>query len=365
MFTSISINNFRCFEDFSIESLDRINLIAGTNNVGKTTMLEAISLLIGVENIGPVVNINTFRSAGEFRGNLASVHELLWSPLFFEFDSQTTIKISGTLNTGRQYIVALRLVPRASARLAFDYNSAPETGLMTSGLLDKVMRLRYMDSSSAEETEMLISAEEIEILIDEKGMRVEPVPSQPSFPGLFLPARSRITPQQDAARFGQLEMVEESYNILETLKIVEPRLKRLTTIFSAGVPMIYGDIGLGQMLPLPLMGDGLGRLMSLLLAIANAPGGIVLVDEIENGLHHSILNKVWRAIGDAARHFKTQIFATTHSYECIRAAHQAFEGSDGYDFRLHRLDRINEKIRVVTYDEEVLAAAIKADMEVR
>jgi AAA15 family ATPase/GTPase len=113
------------------------------------------------------------------------------------------------------------------------------------------------------------------------------------------------------------------------------------------------------------MGDGLGRLTSLLLTIANAPGGVVLVDEIENGLHHSILGKVWRAIGDAARRFDTQVFATTHSYDCIRAAHQAFEASESYDFRLHRLERIGDMIRAVTYDQAVLAAALKAELEVR
>ena len=185
------------------------------------------------------------------------------------------------------------------------------------------------------------------------------------FPGFFLAARFRISPEEDAERFGQLDMTEGVDNLLEALKIVEPRLKRLTTIFSAGVPMIYGDIGLGRMFPLALMGDGLGRLTSLLLAIANAPGGVVLVDEIENGLHHSILSKVWQAIGDAARRFDTQVFATTHSFECIRAAHQAFEESDGYDFRLHRLERVGDVIRAVTYDQESLGAAMKADLEVR
>jgi AAA15 family ATPase/GTPase len=99
--------------------------------------------------------------------------------------------------------------------------------------------------------------------------------------------------------------------------------------------------------------------------IANAPHGVALVDEIENGLHHSILSKVWQVIGDAARRFDTQIFAATHSFECIQAAHQAFEKSESYDFQLHRLERIAGKIQAVTYDQETLAAAVKSDLEVR
>lgn len=365
MFTSIFINNFRCFEDFSIESLDRVNLIAGTNNVGKTALLEAIFLLLGTGNIGLVVKISSFRGIEQFIGNITSVRELIWNPLFFKFDSQATIKISGTLNTGEQQGVELRLVPRTSARLDLGSDSATENRLAdvlefepgANGLLDEEMELQYTDSSG--------KTGSTQLLIDEKGISIKPVPSAPPFPGFFLAARRRTTLGEDAERFGRLEEERERYNLLEALRIVEPNLERLATIFRAGVPMIYGDIGLGRMLPLSLMGDGLARLTSLLLTIVSASDGVVLVDEIENGLHHSILDKVWRAIGDAARHFKTQVFATTHSYECIRAAHQAFEGSDGYDFRLYRLERVGKKIEAVTYNQKVLAAAMKADMEVR
>jgi len=129
--------------------------------------------------------------------------------------------------------------------------------------------------------------------------------------------------------------------------------------------MMHGDIGLGRLVPLPVMGEGMVRLASLVLAIGNVPNGVVLVDEIENGLHHSILPKVWQAIGEVARQFNTQVFTTTHSLECIVAAHRAFSESERYDFRLHRLERVNETIRAVTYDQETLEAAIETGLEVR
>lgn len=358
MFTSISIKNFRCFKDLSVESLDRVNLIAGANNVGKTVLLEAIFLLIGTMNISLIAKISAFRGIEEFKGDLASVRDLLWRPLFSNLDSRATIEISGSLSTSGQHRVEMQMVPVASARLALGNDSAPETGPRAGGPPGQAIQLRYTDPMG--------ETRSTEMLIDEKGIRVEPVPSEPPFPGFFLAARRRTTPQEDAERFGRLEeMVRGPYDFLEALKIVEPRLKRLTTIFRAGVPMIYGDIGLGRMLPLPLMGDGLERLTSILLAIANAPHGVVLVDEVENGLHHAVMSKVWQAIGDAARRFDVQVFATTHSFDCIRAAHQAFETSGSYDFRLHRLERVGGDIEVVSYDQEVLAAAMQADMEVR
>lgn len=251
----------------------------------------------------------------------------------------------------------MQLVPATSALLTLDKDNASDTDVQTDGVLGQVMQLRYTDASG--------KTQSINMRISSRGIQANPPPEQPPFVGIFLPARRRITPQEDAERFGRLEIRGEPHDLLETLRIIEPRLKRLTTIVSGGIPMLYGEIGLGRLVPLPLMGDGLGRLASLFLAIANAPHGVVLIDEIENGLHHSILTQVWEAIGDAARRFDTQIVATTHSFGCIQAAHEAFEHSEQYDFRLHRLERSDDTIRAITYDREALAAAMKADLEVR
>jgi AAA15 family ATPase/GTPase len=113
------------------------------------------------------------------------------------------------------------------------------------------------------------------------------------------------------------------------------------------------------------MGDGMVRLASLVLAIWQARNGFVLVDEIENGLHHTILSKVWQAIRKTAQEFNTQIFATTHSLECIKAAHNTFIEYKNYNFRLHRLERTKKAIRSVTYTPETLEAAIETGLEVR
>jgi AAA15 family ATPase/GTPase len=129
--------------------------------------------------------------------------------------------------------------------------------------------------------------------------------------------------------------------------------------------MLHGDIQLDRLVPLSFMGEGMVRLASLVLAIGNAQKGVVLVDEIENGIHHSILLNMWQVIAEAARQFDTQVFATTHSLECIAAAHHAFAESERYDFRLHRLERRKETIHAITYDQETLAAAIETGLEVR
>lgn len=152
---------------------------------------------------------------------------------------------------------------------------------------------------------------------------------------------------------------------MKVLRAVEPRLRRLSVVVTGSIPMIYGDLGLGRLIPLPVMGEGMARLASIVLAIANTSNGVVLVDEVENGLHHSVLPKVWRLIGEATRTFNAQLFATTHSLECIEAAHRAFRSGGRYDFCLYRLENLGKSNRVITYDQETLEAALETDLEVR
>jgi hypothetical protein len=80
------------------------------------------------------------------------------------------------------------------------------------------------------------------------------------------------------------------------------------------------------------------------------------------------MTNVWKAIAFAAKESNTQVFATTHSWECVLSAHEAFESSETYDsdFRLYRLDRLkDDKIKAVAYDRRSLDTAIKAGLEVR
>jgi predicted ATPase len=359
MFKSISVHNFRCFRDFLIEDLQRVNVLAGVNSVGKTALLEAIFLLSGAENINLITTISALRGIDEFRGDATSIGDLLWKPLFTRLHDKAKIQIEGIFLSGERQSVELELMTGASAHLAFDdVETSGESRPSSNGVLEQFLQQRFQDPNR--------QVRLTKMWFDSRGIHIEPVPSTPLFPGIFLSARGgRLTPQIDAERFGRLEVQEEPYDLIEVLKIVEPRLKRVATIYSAGLPMLYGDIGLGRMLPLPLMGDGLARLTSLILAIANAPHGVILVDEIENGLHHQIQTKVWQAIHEAARRFDTQIFATTHSFECIQAAHDAFSLGTDYDFRLYRLEMHKGKIRAAGYDKDDLETALATDLEIR
>ncbi len=352
MLTSFTVKNFRCFKDFTISPLERINLIAGMNNVGKTALLEGLFLFAGATNPQLAMSINVFRGIGvvEIKPGLQS--ETPWNTLFHNLDEESIISLTGQNGTIGERILNIRVIRKESelvVKPAPDFLLTESTG--------RSLELEYIDETG--------NAIRSRMTIEAKGIKADLPPVPIPYLGIFLASRPQSNPSEDAQRYSNLEITGQQDVILEILKIVEPKLRRLAVAVTAGVPMIYGDVGLNRLLPLAIMGDGLTRVCSLVLAIANSQNGMVFVDEIENGIHYSVMDKIWVGIAGAARKFNAQIFATTHSRECIYAAHDAFSKSATYDFLLHRMDKINGNIVAKTYDRETLDAALETKLEVR
>lgn len=358
MYQSFEISDFRCFSKLKVNNLSRVNLIAGVNNVGKTAFLEALFLHCGAYNPRLALNLNALRGIESVKVELGPLVETPWDWLFRDIDTSKEIKLVGTDNkTGvreiRLKVIQPQELTKISELIPFESDRTDQTSL--SSEYPQVLELTNEENGQ----------NRYYLILDKSGMRPVPIPPPPPFPTNYLFPRARVPLIEEAHRFGKLETKKQLNILTETLKIVDPRIDSLSLIVIGETPLIHADIGMDRFIPLAFMGDGMSRLASIVLAIVNSPNGVVLIDEIENGLHHSILHKVWQAIGKVARMFNTQVFATTHSMECVVAAHEAFVESGPYDFSLHRLERINESIHDVTYDEEALGAAIEMGFEVR
>ncbi len=351
MYQSFEARNFRCFRDFTIKDLARVNLIAGLNNAGKTALLEALFLHGGAYNPDLIRAVEGHRGVPTLTSETGGWAEGPWASLFHMLDTSTEIKLSGSFDGTTQRLLQLRVVRDQKELQEIARKDAPAF------LLPQLLELEYREKQRTGKVFWFIQGGMPKLL--RQG------PSAP-FPTIIIPARTRVPLDEDAKRFTELEGKGHLDVLLEALKLIEPRLEKVSLGFPAGgVPLRFGYVANGPPLPLLYMGEGMVRITSLILAIGAARGGVVLVDEIENGLHHSVLVDLWRAIAEAARKFDAQVFATTHSWECIFAAHRAFAGSPEYDFRLHRLDRVDDVVRAVTYDEDSIEGAIKARLEVR
>ena len=128
----------------------------------------------------------------------------------------------------------------------------------------------------------------------------------------------------------------------------------------------YADIGMSRKIPMAFLGGGMSRLLSIILAIATAKNGIVLIDEVDAGIHYSHMPKVWEGISRAAREFNCQIFASTHSYECLQAAYNGIAQADmAREFRYIRLERDKQETVAKTYTHDLLGAALSRGWEIR
>jgi len=151
--------------------------------------------------------------------------------------------------------------------------------------------------------------------------------------------------------------------LISSLKEIEPDISDIR-INEIGI--LEADVGLPKLIPVNLLGGGIANSLSILLAMLDSQDGIVLIDEIENGLHHSIQQKIWKAIFNLAQKLNTQTFVTTHSNECIRTFSNSVDMTlFGSEAKLFRIERKDEKFRVVEYTKELLSESLESKWEVR
>ena len=132
--------------------------------------------------------------------------------------------------------------------------------------------------------------------------------------------------------------------------------------------IIFCDLDLPKMLPINVMGSGIYKILSIVLAIENNKDGVVFIDELENGLSFTSQEILWRAIIASAKLFNVQIFASSHSLECTRAL--IFVSSEKLkkledDIRVYRIEKQKEDFRVVKFNQENIESAIEKDWDIR
>ena len=355
MFKSVSIKRFRGFKDFRTESFDRFNLFLGRNNAGKTALLESIFLLLGPTNPRLPLTLSAFRGIEQFRID----PEDLWGWLFYKRDWSQAITLEAKTDTGARRALAISLGEPKIVRLkkksvAEKRRGPPTTATTEPGAGELIFQLTH---ESGKDIRSIASLRESGIAVESDGQIKMPT-------SVYVSARAANS-SENPERFSELEAKGEEHAILPALQLLEPRLKRLAVLISGAGPMMHGDLGIGRLVPLPLMGEGMGRLLTLLLAIYASRDGMTLIDDVDTGLHYSVMPTVWSAIAKAARDAKAQVFATTHSWECMKAAHEAFSKEASYDLAIQRIDRNDDDVTATRFDREMTETALSSGMELR
>ena len=345
MFDILNISHFRAFKNLSVKPLSRVNLVAGANNIGKTGILEAVYLTAA--SINQLQDIpSLFRHAqpaqpsNNYSVPVRDAEDNFWSWLFYQKDTSKKWEISLVSDTAEK-----KCSIRGKGSMRGEHTLSTNI-------------TREITPSSAGASSRDIGNF---IHLQEKGQSLSVTPVNTRF----------ATPAQDAELVNQISVQNEEEELIKYLRIIEPRLKKLKYLKLPDhqFPYVYADIGFGKgrdLIPATQFGQGFLRMLNLFATLMIKKTQILLIDEFENGLQHDGLVPIWSALGEIARNRDIQVFATTHSLENIKAAHEAFSGSQNYDLGLVKLRKDkNNDIAAFVLGQEELGTAIETNVEIR
>lgn len=352
MINKVEITRFRGIQSLKLDDVRMLTVIGGKNNCSKTSILEALSMLY--DNKNPIMFAKI--SAGRGINIISMETDFIFAPFFYQFDMSNPIKIEINKNsksTNRSLNISIDRKYKSNVQIP-NINFQNNFGIATEALKFEYLK----DSKAFEESYISLVPQgfNYDIKKDINALKVSTS---------FYPARSPNNYEEDTVKLGKLDVEYLLNDVVEILNVIVPSLKSISLVRIGNSSMIYADIGKNKKVPLSNMGDGVSRLLTIALGIASAKNGIIFIDEIENGLHYSVIENVWLGIAKASKKFNCQIICTTHSHEFLSYVNSSNINNNIEDFMYIRLNAKDDFIEGKYFDRELLDIAIKNDMEIR
>jgi predicted ATPase len=387
MLTSLEIKNFRMLENFQVDKLGRINLIVGKNNSGKSTVLEALRIYAGNAQRGLLEEIaaghdETYGMQESEQG--FSDDGLLPFQDFFtgrKFPDRNNPIVIGPTNPGDDALRISHVYLQETEETVTDESGETRTRIRRRPI-PKPSRPELMDPAVSQALRVTKSGQVFFVSLDTPGpsrFRSRMVPGfLGSKPCSVIPTQF-ISIDELADEWDRIVFTEQEDVVRQALRIIADDFESLTFIRYEGPSFPRRELrrtakvklaGLPRPVPLNSLGDGMLRVLQLILKAFPAKGGVLLIDEFENGLHYSVQEKVWALLFDLAQRLDIQVFATTHSWDCVESFAKVAElknDIEGILFRVGKSARTSDKDRVIAtvFDRDALRSITQADVEVR
>ncbi len=369
MLGTLQLDRFRGFETYALTDLTRVNLLVGKNNCGKTSILEAIHFLVsGGDSL-------VLTRAAELRGEVSdtgtpsapgSRPDVSHFFLGHRFDPGACFRLSG--DGYRPVAVEVRLVDVDDPRyFGGDSGEAVSLVLQIKGDAFKGVRDLPLTENGALVAPRIPFRSPRRTLAGPVagGSEDPPTPVELVTPDSLDPDHMRILWDRVLTEDRESEVVDSMKLLASDLKSVSFLTSNASRTRSDRAGVLLGFQGGGRRVPLGSYGDGMRRLLALSLALRQTANGVLLVDEIDTGLHWTVMEDIWRLVVDTARASSVQVFATTHSYDCIRGlAALAESRSDlASEVSIHKIERALHK--AVRFAEDDIPAIVDQNIEVR
>lgn len=366
---SLTIERFRVFRQLQINGLGRVNLITGRNNTGKSSILEALHIL--AFGASPLVINNILRYREEDIGeseestrNIDNEGVLKLFNLFHGFpqlsDKSQVIVIS---SEGRQ--------PSMRLTLEVTWVSEERGQEGQPRRLVPLQRSLFGEGDGIPALVVETNGEQRIFTSDyfrRNQYRMRPFRSdfvnEFNLPCVFVSSYGGEYTAPLGVLWDKIALSDLEKDVVEALKIIDPEISAISMVGGRQRTAIVRAGNLPRPVPLRSFGDGLNRLFGIILSLVNAKNGILLIDEFENGMHHTVQLDVWRSLFKLSQRLDVQVFATSHSWDAVETFQKAAAETPGEGV-LVRLSRKGDDIIPTIFAEDELAIAARDHIEVR
>ena len=372
---SLEIRGFRGFRHLQIERLGRVNLIVGKNNVGKSSLLEALQLY-AVKG-SPAVIWELLRIRDESRYSSEVRDERRYTSFNRSASIEDRLLALKYLFYGRKD-VRTQLEPiRIGPVNSLDELLSIAVGWYVREIDEQsTIKRRLLEPEEYDTVDNPTPRFTIQVGTEPKvdyplSLSTPPrlVRSELTEINLIFRSASGLTREEVGSLWDSISLTSLEKDVLAALRIIAPGVEGLSLVgdpgSSAGRIPIVRIMGIDEPLPLRSLGDGMQRMLGIALALANAQDGMLLVDEVENGIHYSVQPELWQLVFRLAHRLNIQVFATTHSWDCIEGFQKAAQEDKQNEGLLIRLESKKDDISVTLFDERRLAIATREQIEVR
>jgi AAA15 family ATPase/GTPase len=324
----VRIQGFRCFDDVQIDRFSRINLIGGQNNAGKTALLEAL-LLLCYPHPQSIGLIRTFREEGD--EILKSAPSKAWNYLFHKQSKENSIKIS----SGESNKLEITYANGKISKLAERYFGLEDSSRVRNLILDRIANNSALHFSgllgygAKREFDFLI-------IIDKDGdIGAMGNTGQEEFNPPFLHTRFLRKSKHTAALYSEIKELDKEDQFISLIQVLDPTIEGVEIDSPGGEPILKLKTAGKLSIPANLFGDGIRKMIEIILVLLSSNNAVIFIDEIENGLHFSKQKEIWMHLFKIARSQDIQIFATSHSFEMIKAFNDVSLEPENHDMGMY------------------------------
>lgn len=310
---NIKIKNFKCFDKFEIEGFSRVNLITGKNNVGKTALMEAC-------------HVNA--SSKDIKTLSAALHSIKFRR------ENINILQDSNINNGQVFLEQASGIETASNISKSSFRVKEEDGIK-----------KYF---------FKIFNNEFEINVNDFSFAAEFIENNEFIDNFGL------SNYEILSNFSKVQTLDREPYLNKILGNFDKNIESFKNIDEK--PQCKSN---GQYLEITEFGDGVRHLVSIVVSLFKCQNGYLFIDEIDNGIHYSKLNELWTVLLKTSKELNVQVFATTHSKECIESYARVARKLEDEEVALIELGKKDNKIESIVFDYNGIMHHIEQQLEVR